>query len=138
MGLDMYLQGEDFIPSFDEDRPREERDGFEVEQYNLELGYWRKFAPLHCYIVKTFADGVDKCQRIELSADNLRQVAKALRSEDGHALPPNEECGGFFFGSAQMWDEDRAEGAKHAKVFDRAADWVEGNVWRSVIYQASW
>ena len=38
----------------------------------------------------------------------------------------------------EMWDEDRSEGKKHAKLFDKAADWVESTSWGSVTYQASW
>ena len=138
MGLDMYLTGEEFVPNYDEDHVREKRDGFDVKQYDLELGYWRKFAPLHCYIVNEFAGGVDECQPIELSVDDLRQIASALRGEDGYSLPSNEDCSGFFFGNPEWWDEDRARGEEHALIFDRAAAWLADNAWRSVVYQASW
>ena len=138
MGLDMYLTGEEFVPSYDEDHVREKRDGFDVKQYDLELGYWRKFAPLHCYVVMTCAGGVDECQPIELSVDDLRRIASALRNEDGYSLPSNEDCSGFFFGTAEWWDEDRKRGEEHALIFDRAAAWLADNAWRSVVYQASW
>jgi hypothetical protein len=145
MGLDMYLRGDKFISKYDMAQ-RDERgyplevkrpviDGFEVTSYSLDLGYWRKFAPLHKFIVNVFADGVDECQEIHLSASELRSIANALR--DG-GLPNNEDCNGFFFGSSEMWDEDRADAHNHAETFDKAADWVDGNSWNSVIYQASW
>mgnify|MGYP003129741675 CR=1 FL=1 len=59
MGLDMYLRGDKFIARIECDEngntftvERPVIDGFEVASYNLDLGYWRKFAPLHQYIVK--------------------------------------------------------------------------------------
>ena len=145
MGLDMYLRGDKFISNWDTSQIDEHGmalevkrpviDGFEVSSYNLDLGYWRKFAPLQHFIVKVFADGVDECQEIHLSADDLRRIAAALRDDN---LPDNEDCGGFFFGNPEFWDADRAEGEKHAETFDNAAKWVDSNSWNSVIYQASW
>ena len=145
MGLDMYLRGDKFISNWDTSQRDEDGmplevkrpniDGFEVTSYVLDLGYWRKFAPLHHFIVKVFADGVDECQEIHLSADDLRRIAAALRDDN---LPDNEDCGGFFFGNPEFWDEDRAEGEKHAQVFDKAAEWVDSNSWNSITYQASW
>jgi len=145
MGLDMYLRGDKYISQYDHSQRSPEGgslevkrpviDRFEVTSYNLDLGYWRKFAPLHKYIVKVFANDVDECQEIHLDSDDLRRIATALR--DG-GLPDNEDCGGFFFGNPEFWDEDRAEGEKHAQVFDKAAEWVDSNSWNTVIYQASW
>jgi hypothetical protein len=97
MGLDMYLTGEKFFvpdyktlqdeyeagkerPSFEEARalgkPVDD-DGEPVCSTQHELGYWRKFAPLHQYIVETFADGVDECQRIDLD-EGSRPVARGF------------------------------------------------------------
>ena len=145
MGLDMYLRGDKYISQWDhsqrspEGRSLEVKrpvvDGFDVETYVLDMGTWRKFAPLHVYIVNEFADGVDKCQRIDLEAEQLRKIANALRD---NKLPSNDDCYGCFFGSPEMWDEDRSEGKEHAKLFDAAAKWVESNSWNTVFYQASW
>ena len=145
MGLDMYLRGEKFVSKYDHSQQAPEGgslevkrpviDGFEVSEYILDMGYWRKFAPLHKYIVKVFANDVDECQPIHLTNLDCRRIAEALRHDN---LPANEDCGGFFFGNPEFWDEDRANGEEHAKVFDRAADWVESNSWNTVTYQASW
>lgn len=145
MGLDMYLRGDKFISNWDTSQIDENGmalevkrpviDGFEVSSYNLDLGYWRKFAPLHHFIIRVFADGEDNCQEIYLSADDLRRIAAALRDDN---LPDNDECAGFFFGTPESWDADRAEAEEHAETFDKAAKWVESNSWNSVIYQASW
>jgi hypothetical protein len=36
----------------------------------LEVGYWRKHAPLHNFIVRAFADGEDNCRPIDLSVES--------------------------------------------------------------------
>jgi len=146
MGLDMYLRGEKFVSKWDSSQKCPESggflevqrpviDGFDVSEYVLDMGYWRKFGPLHVYIVNEFADGVDECQKIDLEAEQLRNIADALRD---NKLPSNENSHGFFFGGPEMWDEDRSEGNEHAKLFDKAAKWVESNSWNTVFYQASW
>ena len=137
MGLDMYLIGDEFVPSWRENN-RPKRGGYEVTSYRLDLGYWRKHGPLHCHITNTYTPGVDDCKEIPLDSDELRSIADALRNND---LPADENCHGFFFGSPEMWAEDRAAGAEHAAIFDRAAAWLDedrDDVWRSVFYQASW
>lgn len=131
MGLDMMLYGEEVCRG-------EERDGFPVSSVMLELGYWRKFAPLHCFIVERFAGGVDECQRIDLVPDDLREIIGVLRNGE---LPPNDECYGFFFGDPEWWDEQRAAVDDHVEVFERALQWVSGRsdvLYRGVYYQASW
>jgi hypothetical protein len=96
MGLDMYLKGEDFLPTYNNDE-RPMRDGFPVETYILHIKAWRKFAPLHCHIVNVYSDeGHDDCEPIRLTSEDLRTIADVIRHGD---LPPDEECQGFFFGS---------------------------------------
>jgi hypothetical protein len=164
MGLDMYLSGDKyFVPDYktlqaeyeagkERPGPSEARtlgkpvdaDGEAISSSQHELGYWRKFAPLHEYIVETFANGVDECQRIDLDGDDLEMIAVALTDD---ALPSNDNCGGFLFGSGEGWDEYRAEAAHHADKIRAAAQWLEASPlhpsgshaqWRSVHYQASW
>jgi hypothetical protein len=96
MGLDMYLKGEDFLPTYNNDE-RPMRDGFPVETYILHIKAWRKFAPLHCHIVNVYSDeGHDDCEPIRLTSEDLRTIADVIRHGD---LPPDEECQGFFFGT---------------------------------------
>ena len=132
MGLDMYLRGEKFITTFDGDRPKV--DGYEVESYRLDLGYWRKFGPLHHFIVDKFADGKDDCRPIDLSSDDLLLIADALESG---GLPTDGDSSGFFFGNSKNWAEMRKD-IGNAKVFRKAAEWLTQNAWYSVEYQASW
>ena len=134
MGLDMYLFGDDYIPTFDGSK-RPERDGFPVSSYRLDMGYWRKHAPLHRHIVDTYAKGEDNCREIPLSEEELLAIADVLRRK---ALPKDEDCNGFFFGNPDMWSDDRKAGDEYAATFERAAAWLSRGDWRSVYYQASW
>jgi hypothetical protein len=122
MGLDMYLTGDIY---FTKRRRRGQR---KAELYDL--GYWRKHPNLHGFIVRTFADGEDDCQRIHLSVDDLRKIIAAVKARE---LP---ETTGFFFG-----ESDGTEWREDVRIFTNAVDWLETeqpNQWRSVYYQASW
>jgi hypothetical protein len=118
MGLDMYLEGRAWAAAEDT-----ENDYERVER----LGYWRKHPDLHGYIVQTFAGGVDECQRIELSADDLGRIAAAVKAG---ALPKTR---GFFFGeSTSPGEQDTLE------QLAGAAAWLKGPGTRRVVYRASW
>lgn len=130
MGLDQYLRGRK-IP-FDYNNRREE-DGFEVSSVVLELGYWRKHPNLHGYIVQTFADGVDECQEIPLSRDDLMKIREA--ASNPKSLPHTE---GFFFGASYGTQEEADE---DVAIIDKALEWLKGHSdkeWREVFYRASW
>jgi hypothetical protein len=120
MGLDMYLTGSKFFPNFKVERPVD-IDGDQIQLLEVSLGYWRKFGPLHAYIVDTFADGVDECQRIDLEEADLVAIAEAIMFEK---LAKDEDSTGCFFGSPEMWAEDRADKAKHAATFVAASEWL--------------
>lgn len=125
MGLDMYLSGKVFHAS-----PRTKRDGFEVRETILELGYWRKHPNLHGYIVQNFAEGVDNCQPIELSAEDLTQILHATIDDK---LPHTE---GFFFGTSRPEDKEPT-----IKMLEKAIIWLSlgtPNEYKSVSYEASW
>jgi hypothetical protein len=129
MGLDMYLRGEKFFsPQYPENIRKE--DGYQVSSLDLELGYWRKHPNLHGYIVQTFANGKDECQRIPLDEKQLRQTLDAVLAD---ALPHTE---GFFFGQSQP-----SYKGDSAKQLVAAIEWLmveEPHVMRSVYYRASW
>jgi hypothetical protein len=133
MGLDMFLFGKKNQPNYN--RPRAEEDGFEVATVikELELAYWRKHPNLHGYIVQTFAGGVDKCQDIPLTVEDLKKILNAIKEED---LPYTE---GFFFGSS-----DGTEKEGDIAIFESAINWLEkqdtenSGETRSVFYVASW
>jgi hypothetical protein len=95
MGLDMYLTGSKFFPNFKVERPVD-IDGDQIQLLEVSLGYWRKFGPLHAYIVNTFADGVDECQRIDLEEGDLVAIAEAIMAEK--LTPRTRAARAAFFG----------------------------------------
>jgi hypothetical protein len=108
MGLDMYMIG------------------LEKDSSN-ELAYWRKHPDLHGFIVNIFANGVDNCQEIQLSLNELKHI---LRSVEEDNLPTTS---GFFFGTSQP-DYKISTIQKLNKVIE----WVSSSIDRRVIYQPSW
>ena len=143
MGLDMYLHARRFDHSGNRWEPEEdkrpEHNGWKQSCTEYDVGYWRKFAPLHHYIINHFADE-DDCSPIYLDQQQCRQIADALRNPyDSFEL---DECGGFFFGSKEQWEDDlKHEAVPAADLFDKVADWLdegEPDCWRSCYYQASW
>lgn len=115
MGLDMYLndvQGND-------------------------LGYWRKANAIHGWIVRTLADGVDKCQKIKVTRHNLAELRKlclmvlADRTLARELLPPTD---GFFFGSYEIDELYEQDLRETVSIIDNALNSKK----RVFIYQASW
>lgn len=133
MGLDMYLYGSKFFwTDWENDANNRKEDGFRISDLNLGLGYWRKHPNLHGYIVKTFAEGKDECQKIHLSREGILNIIQAVKDRN---LPHTE---GFFFGKSYGTDEEAAE---DIATFDKAIAWLdtkEKGVSREVIYRASW
>ena len=95
MGLDMYLQEEVYIsrsPSLAESRPDSEwAESLPKANQILELaglkteaeggvyvkstvGYWRKANAIHRWFVENLAAGVDECQEIEVSREQLTEL----------------------------------------------------------------
>jgi hypothetical protein len=117
MGLDMYLTGRKYLwQSWRDPKADRQEDGFRIEEIRLALGYWRKHPNLHGFIVKTFAEGKDECQDIELMPDDIRTIIDAI---NGNALP---ETSGFFFGKSECTDEERRD---DIAIFENALAWVQ-------------
>lgn len=131
MGLDMYLCGNKYLmQDFREPENDLKEDGYRVCVKELDLGYWRKHPNLHGYIVNTFAKGVDECQRIELSKEDIENIVEAIESNE---LPHTD---GFFFGAS-----DGTERERDLEILNNALKWLsikEDNTIRSIYYQASW
>lgn len=133
MGLDMYLRGEKSLSTWNDKNPRFEDDK-RVCEVVVELGYWRKHPNLHGFIVNQFAEGVDECQPIELSEEDIEQILLAI---DAKQLP---ETSGFFFGQSDDSEEQREV---DRKIFKDALEWVRTRTpgsgeWKTVVYRASW
>lgn len=133
MGLDMYLRGEKYLVKFNQE-PEDliYEDGFRVINKDLEIGYWRKHPDLHGFIVQTFADGLDECQPITLTSEDMKKVIFAIESD---LLPKTE---GFFFGESENDAEQKQDAID---ILNAAIEWLsiedEGS-WKTVVYQASW
>lgn len=148
MGLDMYLRGE----HYNSDRSRHGEisrskldNEFEISNYEVDLGYWRKHADLHGYIVNTFADGKDNCQKIELDENDLDKIIMAIRNDK-----LVKDHSGFFFGNSTEFGYYEGKEKEYAincfknakkfirrgkELFERDGLFIQP---RSVSYQASW
>lgn len=109
MGLDMTLYGV-------------ETDGSEIE-----LGYWRKHPNLHGFIVESFAGGVDECQKISMSLQDISLTYAAVVQD---ILP---ETSGFFFGRSGPHHRDHT-----LETLNAAIAWLGDDLKRKVYYRASW
>jgi hypothetical protein len=119
----MYLTGERYLWNLNRQRGDKKAE-------LIDLGYWRKHPNLHGFIVRTFADGIDECQRIELTRDDIRLIIAAIGADD---LPFTT---GFFFG-----ESDGSEKASDLITFNEALQWLdaeEEDTPKSIYYQASW
>ena len=146
MGLDMYLVGHHYNTRYVDDVPRPMLDDkYHIESMTIDLGYWRKHADLHGYIVDTFAKGVDNCMEIELSEESLDKIILAIQNNN-----LKKDHSGFFFGNSTdngYYNEKEKERAisifQKAKTFlQEGAKMLEAsNLYmhpRYVSYRASW
>ncbi len=161
MGLDMYLYVEEYVSRKDYEKKDEQGEYADSTQFvaiakelragkyldenswtgltvNVPVGYWRKANAIHGWFVDNCADGVDECQPIRVSREDLEVLlenCQAVLSSPKSAekvLPPQS---GFFFGSTEVdkyYLEDLRYTVKLIKklLADTKLD--------SVIYQASW
>jgi hypothetical protein len=163
MGLDMYLYREQYVSGYT-------YNGQDISAYNKILeatglescedsphatvsvcvAYWRKANSIHGYFVDNFAGGVDECQRISVSIDQLKELRDKCDSvllapansvedvvEENGLLPRS----GFFFGSYGI-DQWYMEDMKNTvKQIDKILSSIpaDANPWDySFYYQASW
>ena len=129
MGLDMYLWGRKLNVSFEDVAPQTE-EGFSIRALEYELGYWRKHPNLHGFIVNTFADGVDECQKIILHEDDVEKIIAAILE---NRLPDTE---GPFFGTSQKSQEQIDY---DLSIWQAAKNWLDKDDGiRYLIYESSW
>jgi hypothetical protein len=98
-----------------------EDSGYEYNQ----VAYWRKHPDLHGYIVNTFADGVDECQKIPLDEFKVQNIMAAIRNK---SLP---KTSGFFFGSS-----NGSESENDLMQLQEVLNAIKKGY--KVYYQASW
>jgi hypothetical protein len=160
MGLDMYLEVRKFVPAknykmVDGDYEREfNRDYLEVLTASKLTGlasddgvglsvtstaiYWRKVNSIHNWFISKCANGVDECQPVYVSREQLEMlletVSEVIDKKDASALPP---ASGFFFGSPNVdewyWKDLAFTKRELKSVLNKTKT---EDV--SFIYQASW
>ena len=133
MGLDMYLTGDKYMPSFG-DNKREVVDGYEVESQRLALGYWRKHWALHNYIEENYGSTGD--HRFGLEADDLREISSAV--EGGKLVDPDDLEEMPSYADVYAYHREPEQVRKTVDALRKAADWVDGGDCRSVEYVGSW
>ena len=131
MGLDMYLNGKEFLwTNWENPEKNKKIDGFRLKERILELGYWRKHPDLHGFIVQNFANNTDNCEPIELTTENLVDILNAVKEDK---LPHTK---GFFFGESQP--EYKKE---TIEILEKAIKWLETKkegIAKNIIYKTSW
>jgi hypothetical protein len=103
------------------------------------VGYWRKANAIHGWIVDNCANGVDECQEIYLSSEDLQNLYNSVVAVlEGKVLPSEaslEPRSGFFFGSTDMDDWYKGDLLYTRDLIKGLLDDPDVT---SVTYQASW
>lgn len=140
MGLDMYFYKKN--TKFEHPNATQENPfagNHRITTVLDEVGYFRKFNALHAHIVNQFAEGVDVCQEIPLSKEDVFTILETLTTiRDDHSqvylMPPT---GGFFFGSTDV-DEWYFRAINSAiEMFGKFLVEIDFET-EELVYQASW
>lgn len=171
MGLDMYLRKEKYLSAYRFQREQVEKDPERFKDLAKEIAmfdkmvdligmkptedspsfqiqatvcYWRKANAIHAYFVREHANGVDKCQPIEVEAEDLRVLmykaklaksyAEKSKSIPTDTLPPES---GFFFGptdNLEWYLENMQETIDQLEPLVSVPDADD----YTYVYQASW
>lgn len=128
MGLDMYLRAREV--KFNWKETDKTMGAVDFTETHHRLVYWRKHPDLHGYIVDTYAEGKDECQRIYLSLGDLKNILAASESD---SLPDTK---GFFFGDSRPEDKEYTK-----NQLLEAIEWLqkgEREHRMDIYYEASW
>jgi hypothetical protein len=160
MGLDMYLSGSKYIPSYNP-MPEEAvlveavREGLNLPECETPLAsvettiiQWRKANHIHKWFVDKCQAGEDNCERHEVKLADLEKLhgvlAQLLDHDESKAallLPP---CAGFFFGGTELdewyWNEvDRTHAVLGEWIDFIKKDLLRENSWGwDLYYRSSW
>ena len=115
MGLDMYLKKRTYIGANHEHRNvkgdinitidgKPVRIDFgKISYIEEEVGYWRKSYAVHNWFCTNCAGGVDNCETIEVSHEQLKQLyddckkAKNKKTDDHVELLPADEYDEYYY-----------------------------------------
>ena len=171
MGLDMYLEMRKHVSKFDYaafDREADEwpppfaadysalseygPEGFDKFsefggiQLTFPVGYWRKANAIHGWFVNQLADGVDECQSIyvsrqdlenlRMSCNNVLKCPVGIKQEDVAAQYGLLPTRGFFFGSYDYDDWYMEDMKNTVEQIDNIL--AASNEYSDFIYRASW
>ena len=115
MGLDMYLNAERYLYSWnDESGDKELGENIaqltglpantNVKGVRIEAGYWRKANQIHNWFVQNVQEGKDECQEAYVSREQLKELRETCQKVlDNHDLAPEllPTSSGFFFGGTE-------------------------------------
>jgi len=146
MGLDMYLKGSRYIPSWKEgEKELGEKiaqivgqEGMAVNIVEMEVGYWRKANAVHQWFVKNVQDDVDDCKSYWVPRKKLlelQDVCNQVLADVTLASSLLPTQGGFFFGNLE-YDEWYMENLEITlqniqKALSLPEEW-------DIEYQSSW
>ena len=155
MGLDMYLKREHYVKNWDYN-PEEKKfeitvnrggkpypiDPEKISYITEEIMYWRKFNALHNWIVNNCANGVDECQRIYMSNNDLVDLYNTLKEvsvDNNKAEELLPTTAGFFFGGTD-YDEYYFDQVNRTieELRPYIQDIHENSFNSDFVYQASW
>lgn len=166
MGLDQYLYRREYVGGWD--WKTVETDGREKALYDniidylgvdsvedsphayidVCVAYWRKANAIHGWFVNNLADGIDECQPIHVtreqlmtlraSCNHILKVPAGVAIEDAAADLGLLPTRGFFFGSYELDEWYMHDLELTIKQIDAVLGSVRGNDWVDFIYQASW
>ena len=146
MGLDMFLQGQSFYWTLEQEDnefmptiPEPLKD-FKFTSMRYEIGYWRKHPDLHGYIVNRYNDGVDDCEDIRLEKEDIEHLIEIVKQGKTYL----ETTEGFFFGNSEQlgyYEKDEIDAT--VKIFEDALKFIDKHEEMkgcspTIMYFASW
>lgn len=154
MGLDMYITADRHLWDFGDpdvnDKDKIEAIGnlfpelqsMKIKEVSAEIMYWRKANAIHKWFVDNVQDGVDECQKSDVTGENLEKLLETCKAvlaspEQAETLLPCQR--GFFFGDTQ-YDDWYFDNVKHTvEVLENIVPRLrtDFNRW-SFYYQSSW
>lgn len=147
MGLDMTLKARGFLTEYSDPAlhsmmsalTENIRFGSDIQYIEVEAIYWRKANQIHRWFVEKIQDGVDECQEVPVTRDDLVELHRLISNVIEHPeqaqelMPPQE---GFFFGSTEIddyyWDQLRRTQTRLMEILEQADP-----MW-TFYYQSSW
>lgn len=153
MGLDMYLEAEEYISGYQHNGQEAQRfkeiaqatglidivaEDTPSMKVSIVAVYWRKANQIHAWFVQNVQEGVDECERHWVpQLDELRDLCLDVL-ENGGAEEKLPTQSGFFFGGT-AYDEWYTGDLEHtAKSLTKLLEKVPEDSRVQFYYQSSW